>query len=92
MTITRTEAAKLLSDYSESKIFNVVFVKRSNGEVRSLTCRKGVTKDLKGGELAFNPLEKGLIVVYDMVKKGYRMINLESLISIRIDGKEYEIK
>jgi hypothetical protein len=92
MTITRTEAAKLIRDYDSSKIFSVTFVKRTNGEVRTLVGRKGVQKGVKGIGLAFDPLTKGLVGIFDMAKDAFRFINLETIISIRLEGNEYTIK
>lgn len=75
-------------------MFEVVFIKRTNGEVRHMNAMVGVKKHLAGGELKFNPFDRGLIPVYDVkVKeegKGYRFINVDDLISITIDG--YKLK
>lgn len=91
MKISRAYAASLIANYSKELIFSVTFVKRTNGEVRTLTGRKGVTKHLKGGSLAFDPSSKGLIVIFDVQKNEYRMVNLETVISIRMDGQDYQV-
>jgi hypothetical protein len=72
-------------------MFEVTFIKRTNGEVRHMNARIGVKKYLKaGGELKFNPFERGLIPVYDVqvkeVGKGYRFINVNDLINVTVDG------
>lgn len=79
------------------KIFTVEFIKRTNGELRTMNCRRGVQKGVKGVGLKFEPAEKDLLVVYDMQKieegkdeKGaFRMINLADLVALRMDGKSY---
>ena len=88
-TIERKKILNLLTD-NKNSIFSVVFLKK-NGELRYMTCRFGVKKHLKGGKLAFNPLERNLLVVFDMQKEAYRMINLETLMTINMKGTEYGI-
>ena len=91
MKINREKAReKLLS--AENTMFSVVFIKRTTGEVRRMLCRTGVRKYLSGGELKFIPIRRGLLSVYDMQSKGYRFINLETLISFKLGGKTYEIQ
>ena len=87
--IKRRDILNLLKENS-NEIFSVVFLKK-NGEIRPMTCRFGVKKHLKGGKLSFNPLEKNLLVVFDMQKEGYRMINLETLMTINMKGVEYNV-
>ena len=87
--INRSDILNLLKD-NRSEIFSVVFLKK-NGELRPMTCRFGVKKHLKGGNLAFNPLERNLLVVFDMQKEGYRMINLETLMLITMKGVQYHV-
>jgi hypothetical protein len=74
---------------AKGRIFSVEFLKRDN-TLRKMICRTGVTKHLKGGELAYDPIEKGLLGVFDMQKQEYRMINLRTIqrISLEIDNAE----
>jgi hypothetical protein len=53
-----------------------------------MICRNGVSKGVKGVGMSFDPLEKRLKVVWDMQKNGFRMINLNGIRWIRINGKE----
>ena len=76
---------------SKGKIFYVEFVKRTTNELRRMTCRLGVKSYLHGGTLKFSPKERNLLVVFDMDKRDYRMINLSGLKKISIRGKEYKI-
>lgn len=79
------------------KVFTVEFYKRTNGELRTMNCRRGVKKGVKGVGLKFDPKEKNLLTVYDMQKinegsdeKGaFRMINLSDLVSLKLEGKVY---
>jgi hypothetical protein len=74
-----------------SKIFSVSFYKK-DGTLREMTCRLGVTKHLKGGELSHNPSDFGHLIVYDMKSEGYRTINLNTLVKIKFEGKEYNFE
>ncbi len=67
---------------TKGKIFGVTFIKK-DGTTRNMTARLGVRKDIKGIGLSFSPDERNLIVVFDMRKKAYRMVNLSTIISIR---------
>ena len=64
---------------TSGKFFTVVFIKK-DGSTRTMNCRLGVTKHLKGGVSNLNP--KQYLTVYDVQSKGYRAINLETIISV----------
>ena len=66
----------------ENNIFTVDFIKK-DGTLRTMNCRLGVTRHLKGGELGYNAAEKNLLPVFDMVAGAYRMINVSTIIEIR---------
>lgn len=82
----------IIKELAGGKIFGCTFVKRSNGEVRDMTCRLGVKKGQVGGELGFDIVEKGLLPVFDMAKNDYRMINLETVTEIRANGQVYRFE
>jgi hypothetical protein len=75
----------------KNRIFKVFFRKRSDGEFRSMLCRTGVKKYLSGGTIRFNPEDRNLFSVFDIQKKEYRFINLESVIAIVAGGKRYAV-
>ncbi len=92
-TISELTAA-LKINRTGGKIFGVTFVKKDN-TVRNMQCRLHVKKGVKGVGLSYDPAEKGLIGVYDMAvpadKNGFRMVNIKTLSSVRIEGKEYNV-
>lgn len=95
MTITIPEAETKLLDHrsnGKGKIFSVIFVKRTTGELRIMNARFGVRKGIKGVGLSFDAKVHGLIGVFDMIKNEYRFINVSGLKKIRIGGEEYEVK
>jgi hypothetical protein len=86
---------KLLTKIRElagEKIFSVRFIKRTTGQAREMLCRFGVKKGQTGEGLAFEPLDHGLLTVYDMEKHGFRMIPVDSIEWIRIRGTTYDGK
>ena len=89
-TIDR-DTAKQYIYATNGKIFSAVFTKK-DGEKRKMLCRQGVHKYVKGKGLKFLPEEHSLIGVFDMHKKAYRFINLETLEKIKVKGREFEIK
>ena len=88
--ISRKDLLKLIED-NKASIFSVVFLKK-DGTIRKMLCRFGVKKHLKGGKLAFNPLERSMLVVFDMQKEAYRMVNLETISHINMKGVEYYVE
>ena len=84
---TREEMVRLI-ETAEGKFFTVTFIKKDNS-TRIMNASLGVKKHLKGGSLPYSPKEKGLMPVYDMQKKHYKMINRETITALKIDGKEY---
>lgn len=89
-TISRDEAKQLIKN-TKGKIFTVSFIKK-DGTKRIMNARLGVKAYLKGGELPYNPEAKGLIPVFDMQKREYRMINLKSLLGIKIGKEIYKVQ
>ena len=90
MKINKETAKKYIYD-TNGKIFSAVFTKK-DGEKRTMVCRQGVAKYVKGVGLKFKPEERSLIGVFDMQKEAYRFINLDTLEKIKIKGTEYEIE
>ena len=80
----------LIHKNKSGHIYSVGFYKRTDGTFRKMVCRGGVYKGLKGGTMKYNPLSRDLVQVYDMRKKGYRLIPCENVISIKAKGKYRE--
>jgi hypothetical protein len=67
---------------TNGRFFSVSFVKK-DGTTRRMTARLGVKKDIKGVGMKYDPLERNLIVVFDIHKKAYRMINLSTILTFK---------
>lgn len=68
---------------TKGKFFTVVFIKK-DGTTRSMNCRLGVTKHLKGGLSTLNPEQ--YLTVYDVQAEGYRAVNLSTIVSVTCGG------
>ncbi len=90
-TINRSAAKQLIKD-TRGKFFTVSFIKRTDGTTRIMNARLGVKAFLKGGTLPYNPEAKRLIPVYDVQKRGYRMINLDTIFNLKIGQQEYNVR
>jgi len=84
--------------------FSVKFVKRTNGEIRTISAKlsRTVKKGKTGEGLAFDPNEKGLVMVLDSnkvqsniregmvgdesVKGAFRSFPIDGVIELKIDG------
>jgi hypothetical protein len=79
-----TEAIAIIKS---NKFFSASFIKK-DGEVRYIYGRSGVTKGLKtdAKPRAYNPSDLGYATIWDMRKKEYRLINLQTL--VRVNCKE----
>ena len=88
-TITTLQAKQLINE-NLNTIFSVEFTKK-NGENRLMVARLGVRKNVKGIGQNFDPKDFNLITAFDMQKDNFRMINCNSLISLKIRGTKYKI-
>ena len=86
----KEEAIEMIKN-SNGKIFGVRFIKRTNGEMRTMSARRGVSKGVTGEGLKYDPESKQLLTVYDMNKQGHRMINTNDIMNVRISGDLYMI-
>jgi len=88
MEVSRLKVIKII-EQTQGKIFAVQFIKK-DGTIRMMLARLGVKHNLKGGNNGMSE-KNSLITVWDMVANGYRMINLEMLISLKSSGREYKV-
>ena len=83
--------AHINESIADGKIFNVTFVK-SDGTIRNMTCRKGVTKYRKSAVLKltqkFNP---NLVIVFDMQKREYRSFHQDKVLALKTKGMTFNV-
>ena len=88
MKINKEQGKDLIYNL-RGKFFGVTFVKK-DGSIRDMTCRTGVAKHLKvGGMKLYN--YNNLIVVFDVQINDYRNVNIDTLKSLRANGRSYYV-
>ena len=88
--ISRKKALEKLYE-SAGRIFYAEFVKK-DGSLRRMTARLGVRKGVTGKGMRYNPLERGLLPVFDMDRADWRMVNLNTLQRLSLDHERYLVK
>jgi hypothetical protein len=73
------------------KIFTITFVKK-DGSVRVMNARRGVKKGVKGVGMSYDPTKKDLVVVFDMQKGEFRMVNAKTVLEIKADKEHYLVQ
>lgn len=90
MGLLRKDQAKTFLENTKGRFFTVEHIKK-DGTVRKTNARVGVKKYLKGVGLSYDPAKKGLLTVYDIQAKGYRTVNLNTVMNIRFKGVSIDI-
>ena len=79
---------------TQTQFFSGTYAKL-DGTIRTFNGRRKVTKHLRGGELKYNPDERGNVIYWDTtVEKGTtvpRTIRTDDLINLRIGKQDYII-
>jgi len=90
MKISKVTAKDMIQN-SKGKIFTATYIKKDNSS-RVMNCRLGVHKGVTGAGMKYNPDDYNLIPVYDMQNKGFRMVDVNTLLSIQINKQSYEVE
>ena len=90
IAVHRTKLESLIKD-SKGKIFSCIFLKK-DGSIRVMNCRLGVTKGVKGTGKPIHNESNSYLTVYDMIKKNYRVINLDTLAILAMEGRLYHVQ
>lgn len=74
---------RALEIMKSGRIFTAEFIKK-DGSTRRILCRTGVKKYLRPNAKpqTYNPRERGYLPVYDLQKKDYRLLNIQTIISV----------
>lgn len=89
-TITRSDAVQRIKD-SKGKFFTATFTMKS-GDDRTMNCRTGVKKNLKGTGAKYDAGALGMTTVWDTQKKDYRTINNQTIKALKIGGEQFKVK
>ena len=82
--------AKDLIKAAGGKIFTASNIKK-DGTKRILNGRTEVHKGVTGVGMGYNPEDYNMITIFDMQKKEFRTLNLETLYGLKINHEEYEV-
>ena len=88
-TINKEQAKELIKD-SKGLIFSTSFIKKDN-TTRTLTSRLFIKYKKTGIEPPYKPADYNLLPLYDMKKKAFRMLNLNTLLTLSINKTKYII-
>jgi len=92
METINKEHAKQLINQTNGRIFSATYIKKDLTE-RIINARIGKRYKSKTGKKApYDPDKYNLKKVYDMKVKDFRIINLNTLISLSINKNKYVIK
>lgn len=89
--ISREKAVEILAG-SRGKFLTIEFTKRTTGEHRTMTCRTGVTKHLKGGKKAYDAKALGLAVVWETKSGEYRSVPTDAITALKYGGKRMVVR
>lgn len=87
--VSKSKVLELIQS-TNGRIFTAVFTKK-DGSKRVMNCRLDVSKGVNGNGLKYDPLTKGLLPVFEMKSKGFRMLNLETVESLQIAKEFYTV-
>ena len=94
-TAEEVKQIRALIDSTNGHFFKVIFVKRTTGEVREMTCRTGVKRYVNGIGMKYDARSRNLVPVWvsNEGKEGaeaYRMVDLESVLEISVEGQRLQ--
>ena len=89
-TINKTKAKELIKE-SKGKIFSTTFIK-VDGSHRLMNARLKKYTSKTGRKAPYKAENYDLIPIYDMKSKGWRSLNLNTLITLSINKEKYLIE
>lgn len=101
ISLKRSDAVAKINE-TNGKIFSALVIKRTDGSQRWFRARlaRNTNVGKVGGKLNYDAKSKGLIPVYvmpgddnrkDDAKENYRMIAVDGLVTLTVDGVDYRI-
>jgi len=87
--IHRVHLEKLIEE-TKGQFFTVKF-RKVDGSDRLMNCRIGAHIDLKGGVCHAQRQDTSYKVVWDLPKKAYRLVNLNTIYEVRWGGNVYHV-
>ena len=75
---------------SKGRLMSLNYIK-NNGSVRRLIGRTGVRSYLKGGVNKVERLDRPYLTMFDMQLREYRTVSLDTLMSFKFNGVNYQV-
>ena len=91
--LRKENVRETIKGIKRGRIFSVTFVKK-DGSTRIISTMNGTTKGVTGVGMSYEPSERGLLPMYDLnqakktkdPKKSWRMINVDTVKEIKVQG------
>lgn len=85
--ISRQKLVSLIKN-TRGKMMSIVFRKK-DGTVRLINTVTGVRKNITGSGLKYNPDDYGYLILYDLKKRAYRTVNIDTIGDVKMDKKVF---
>jgi hypothetical protein len=88
--VIKKEDLKDFINKNKGKIMTIVFRKK-DGTVRTLNTRTGVRANITGKGLSYDPDKYGYLILWDLAKKGYRTVTLDTIQQVKANRETYPV-
>ena len=88
--VIKRENLKDFIDNNKGKVMTIVFRKK-NGTIRTLNTRTGVKKNITGKGLTYSPEDYGYLILWDLLKGGYRTVTLSTIEHVKANRQVYPV-
>ena len=89
INVSQADAVNILNRQGH-RFYSVTFIKKDN-TLRLMNGRKGVSVGVNGKGRSYEPSDKGLFGMWDVQKRGHRMVNVNSITSFKAKGNDYTV-
>jgi hypothetical protein len=86
--MTAMNSETIINETKNGKVFSAIFIKKDGSE-RKMVARTGVSKGVTGAGRKFDPADQNLLSVYDMQKRAFRFININTLKELKANHKVF---
>jgi hypothetical protein len=80
---------QMVEKAKNGQFFSICFVKRTNGQVREMTCKRAAVPIGEWG-MRYDPTGKGLLVVWDTQVRDFRMVSLDRVRWLKMGGQTFD--
>jgi hypothetical protein len=90
-TLTKLIEATREAGRKYGRRFEITFIKK-DGTRRTMHARLGVSKGVTGKGMSYDPAKYGLMTVWDTSAQGYRQVNLNTVIQLRLPDRSRHLR